>query len=229
MLSSHKLTVQKREKTGSRYAQRERAAGRLPAVLYGHGQAPVAISLDAKEALKYFHDGEKVFSLDLEGEEAGQTVMLKDLQFDYLGTNVVHVDLTRVDLNESIDANVPLHLHGQAVGLKEANTILVHPNTELYVRCTVATLPDEIVVEVGKLEAGEAIHAGELTLPEGVELLDDPDMVVAQINYVQEEELEEEGEAAAVDAEGAEEPELIGEKKEEEGAEPEEGAKDESA
>ncbi len=225
MISSHKLTVHKRERTGSRYSQRERAAGRLPAVLYGHGQAPVSISLDAKEALRFFHDGEKVFSIDLEGEQAGQTVMLKDLQFDYLGTNVVHVDLTRVDINESIEANVPVHFHGDAVGLKTANTILVHPTSELHVRCTVATLPDSIVAEIGGVEAGSALHAGQLQLPEGVELLTDPDAVVAQVNIVKEEVEEPEGEAAEVGAEGAAEPEVIGEKKADEG----EGGKDESA
>ena len=93
MLSSHSLTVHPRPKVGSRYAQRERAAGRLPAVVYGHGRDPLSVSLDARQALRFFHAGEKVFTVDIPGEEKGQTVILKELQFDYLGTNVVHVDM----------------------------------------------------------------------------------------------------------------------------------------
>ncbi|MBL8746792.1 MAG: 50S ribosomal protein L25, partial [Phycisphaerae bacterium] len=146
MVSAHTLKAQRRERLGSRYAKRDRSAGKLPAVLYGHGQPPVSIALEAKEALRYFHQGEKVFTIELSGEGKGQTVILKDLQFDYLGTNVVHVDLARVDLDEEITANVHVNLVGEAIGMKKAGAILTHPVTQIAIRCTVRTLPDHIDV-----------------------------------------------------------------------------------
>lgn len=213
MISSHTLTVHSREKLGSRYARRERAAGRLPAVLYGHGEQPVSISLDARQALRYFHSGEKVFTLDMPGESKGQTVILKDLQFDHLGTNVVHVDLARVDLNEEIEANVHIRLVGDAVGMKKANTILTHPTVTISIRCTVATLPDSIEVNIASLDVGESIHAREVSLPAGVSLLSDPEAVVAAVNTVKEEVVA--AEATAVEGEPAQ-PEVITERKKEE-------------
>ncbi len=214
MLSAHSLTVFPREKTGSRYARREREAGKLPGVLYGHGQNPVSISLDAREALKYFHQGEKVFTIDLSGESNAQTVMLKDLQFDYLGTNVVHVDLARVDLNEEIEATVTLRFIGEAIGMKKAGAIMTHPSVNIEVRCTVATLPDHIDVVVTDLDLGHSIHAHEITLPEGITLVSDPDVAVASISVAKAEEVT--AEAAAVEGEAAQ-PVVLTERKKDEG------------
>lgn len=214
MLSAHTLSVFPRERTGSRYARREREAGKLPGVLYGHGQNPVSISLDAREALKYFHQGEKVFTIDLAGESKAQTVMLKDLQFDYLGTNVVHVDLARVDLNEEIEATVTLRFVGEAVGMKKAGSIMTHPTVSIVVRCTVATLPDHIEVNVADLDLGHSIHAHEVPLPAGITLESDPDAAVASISLAKAEEVT--AEATAV-AEEAAQPEVITERKKEEG------------
>lgn len=211
MQTSHTLKAQKRQRIGSRYAARERAAGRLPAVVYGHGVDPVHISLDAKEALRYFHDGERVFGLALEGGSGEETVLLKDLQFDYLGTNIVHADLMRVDLNEQIEAHVHMKLVGEPVGLKTAGTILVHPLTALTVRCTVAALPDHIEVDVSGLKVGETMHAGQVKLPEGVELAMDEETVIASVSSVKAEE--ETGEAA--EAGESAQPEVITAKKEE--------------
>lgn len=209
MQTSHTLKALKRERIGSRYAARERAAGRLPAVIYGHGVDPLHVSLDAKEALRYFHDGERVFGLAVEGGKGDETVLLKDLQFDYLGNNVVHADLMRVDLNEVIEAHVHLNFVGEAVGLKSAGAIMTHPNTALTIKCTVAALPDHIDVDVAGLGVGQSLHAGEVTLPEGVELAMDADAVIASISMVK--EMEETGEAAGA-GEGAQ-PEVITEKK----------------
>lgn len=216
MLSAHTLKAQRRERLGSRYARRDRAKGGLPAVLYGHGQQPVAISLEAREALRYFHQGEKVFTIELSGESKGQTVILKDLQFDYLGTNVVHVDLARVDLDEKIVANVHLNLVGEAEGMKKAGAILTHPITQVSIHCTVRTLPDHLDVDVSNLDMNQQIKASEVKLPQGITLASDPDAIVAAISEVKEEVVV--AEAAAVEGAPAQ-PEVITAKKEvEEGA-----------
>ena len=217
MISSHTLSVFPRERTGSRYAQRDRAAGRLPAVLYGHGKQPMSISLDTKQALAFFHAGEKVFSINVEGEAKDQTVMLKDLQFDYMGNNLIHVDLARVDLNEEIIANIHVKIIGDAIGLKTAGAILTHPTIELSVRCTVATLPDYLEVDISELEVGQTTHAGQVIIPEGVTLLSDEDLAVAAISVTKVQEEPTEGEAEAVEGEAAS-PEVLSEKKDDAGA-----------
>lgn len=206
------LSAQKRERTGSRYAQRVRNAGGLPAVVYGHKEDPVSITLDAHETIGLITKGEKVFELDIEG--AKQHVLLKDLGYDYLGTNIIHADFARVDLNERVHTHAHLRFIGDAKGLKEAGAIMMHPTTELELDVLVSNIPDHIDVDVSEMGVGDVIHAGEVKLPlESMELLTDPDTIVAQIVMKAiEEETDEESE---VGAEGAE-PEVISEKKEEE-------------
>jgi large subunit ribosomal protein L25 len=211
MKVEHTLHVERRERVGSRYAKRERTAGKLPAVLYGHGQNPVALTLNAKEAVKLFQQGERVFNIDLAGE-GKQAVLLKDIQFDYLGTNLIHVDLARVDMNEVIDAHVQIRFVGEAPGLKRAGAIFTHPMPSLHIRCTVADLPDHVDVSVESLDLGGIIHAREVVLPKGITLAGDPDGIVAQISEAGTEVAT--GEAAAVEGTGAE-PEVIVKKKEE--------------
>lgn len=204
------LTAKPRERTGSRYASRVRQAGGLPAIVYGHGQDPLAISLDAKETLTHFSKGEKVFYLDLEG--TSETVLLKDLQYDYLGTNIVHADFARVDLDERVPVNVPIHLVGEAKGLKTPGAVLMHPAADIEIECRVANLPDYIEVDVSELEAHDSLIAGNIELPlPTMKLLSDPDAIVAQIVIQAEEKTEE-----AVEVEGEAQPEVISEKKDDE-------------
>lgn len=221
MKASHVLKASPRTRLGSRYARRDRAAGMLPAVVYGHGQNPVAVSLDAVQTLRYIHSGEKVFSLALEGH-GEETVILKDVQFDYLGTNVVHLDLARVDLNEVIETTIAVRLVGEAQGMKKAGNILTHPTSVLLVRCTVANLVDHVDVNISDLEVGQAIHAREVKLPTGLELAGDPDAIVAAVNVIKVQEETAGTEAAAVDASAG--PEVITAKKDKEG---EDAGKDE--
>jgi large subunit ribosomal protein L25 len=205
------LQAKKRERTGSRYSRRVREQGGLPAVVYGHGQGPVSITLDAKETLTLIRGGDRVYTLNIEGGET-ETVLLRDLQFDYLGTNVVHCDLSRVDLDERVHVRVKVHLVGEAPGLKKARTSMLTPITELELECTVTNLPEEIEVDVSHMDVGDIIHAGEITLPKDtMVLLTDPERVIA--NLSQQSELAETDESAEADAQAA--PEVITEKKEE--------------
>lgn len=213
--SSPILEAKRRERTGSRYCRRIREAGGLPAVMYGHGEEPVSITLDAHDTLAHIHKGEKVFELSLDG--AKQHVLLKDLQYDHLGTIVVHADLARVSLTDRVNVTVPLRFVGEAKGLKRAGAVMMHPVTEIELNVLVTNLPDHIDVDMSDLDVGHALHAGDVKLPlETMKLLSDEDAVVAQIVIKAE---QEEGEEAEVSAEGAQ-PELVGEKKgEEEGQE----------
>ena len=216
MRATHTLTVERRERMGSRYSKRARAAGKLPCVLYGQEREPAHLLLDAKEAIRFFESGERVFTIST--GDAEQTVLLKDLQFDYLGTDVIHCDLIRVDLSQEVEQNVPLHLEGEAKGSKVAGAVLVQKITEVPVKCAVSAIPEELTLDISELDAGGSIALGAVGLPEGVELNGDPESVAVIINVVAEEEVE--GEGASVEAEA--EPELVG------GEEGESGADDES-
>jgi large subunit ribosomal protein L25 len=209
------LTATPREKTGSRYAARVREAGGLPAVVYGHGEPPMAVTVDAKETIRLLRKGEKIFQLRLEGVDTPQNVLVKELQFDHLGTDVVHADFARVDLEERVDVRVPVHLVGEARGLKKVGSILMHPTNEVEIECKLANMPSFIEVDISELDANEAIHAGDITLPLPTMVLrTDPASVIAQI-VIQAEEAETDEETTV---EGAAEPEVITEKKEEDEA-----------
>lgn len=208
------LKAETRARIGSRYAQRDRSKGRLPAIVYGHGREPLPISLDAHEALGHIHKGEKVFRLDFPGHAQAdemQMVLLKDLQFDYLGTNIVHCDFARVDLNERVRTKVHISLVGEAVGLKQAGAILMHPATEIEIECRVVDMPDAIEVSINTLDLGQSITAGDVKLPTpDMKLITDVHAVVAQVVMAATLKTDE---ASTVAAEGAATPEVITAKK----------------
>lgn len=205
------LAVEKRDRTGSRYAQRARQAGKLPAVVYGHKEEPVSVALDSKDALSHIMKGEKVFEFDMDG--AKQHVILKDLGYDYLGNNIIHADFARVDLNERVDVKAHLKFVGDAKGLNTVGALMMHPNTEIELNCVVTNLPDSIEVDVSEMEVGDVIHASDVKLPlDTMKLVTDDDAIVAQI-VLKALSTDDDGEASEVSAEGAE-PEVITEKKE---------------
>jgi large subunit ribosomal protein L25 len=214
------LTAKKRERLGSRYASRVREQGGLPAIVYGRKEEPVPVSIDAHDALGHISKGEKVFRLQLDGQGSEpQIVLLKDVQFDYLGTRVVHADFARVSLTDRVTVKVPVHLIGEAKGLKTAGAILMHPTNEIEVECTVTEIPDFIEVNISDLDVDHAITAGDVKLPTPtMKLKTDPHAMLAQI-VIQQEIVEAKAEAGAVEG-GPAEPEVItAKKKEEEGAE----------
>lgn len=205
------LNAKLRDRVGSRYAKRIRETGGLPAVVYGHKEEPQPVVLEAREALRHISKGEKVFSMQIDGKQ--QYVLLKDLGYDYLGTNVIHADFARVDLNERVDTHAPLKFVGEPIGLKKAGALMMHPVTELALNCLVTNLPDQIEVDVSGLDVGDVIHAGEIKLPvKTMKLLTDPDTVVVQIIVVKAQD--ETAEAATVS--GAAAPQVAGDKKKEE-------------
>lgn len=210
------LTAEKRDRLGTRYARRIRAAGKLPAVMYGHGKDPLAITVEGKDTLSHLEAGQRVFKVDVEGAE--ETCIVKDLQFGYLGTDVIHIDLGRIDLKEEVTTNVALHFTGTPVGLKEEGAILRTVADAISVRCKAGDIPSEgITVDISELEANAMMTAGEISLPPGLVLAADPESAICRVAIVAEEVTEEVPEELV---EG--EPEIIGEKTEEPEAEAEE-------
>jgi large subunit ribosomal protein L25 len=206
------LAARTRDRIGSRYAKRLRERGALPAIVYGHGQDPLSVEFDAHEANLHFAKGERVFVLAMEGAK-NEFVLLQDLQFDHLGTEIIHADFRRVDLAERVHVTVPLEFVGNAKGLKVAGAVLTHPVTELELECAVTNLPDVLEVDISDLGVDEMITAGQIPLPkETMKLLTPPDTRVVSI-FVKA-EVEDSGEGSAVD--GGSSPVVITEKKKEE-------------
>ncbi|MGH7133687.1 MAG: 50S ribosomal protein L25 [Phycisphaerales bacterium] len=206
------LKATPREKPGSRYAKRAREQGLLPAVIYGHKREPVSVNLTALDAIPHLEQGEKVFRVDIAGAQmdANEVMLLKELQFDYLGDTIVHADFARVSLDERVKAKVHVNLTGEAKGLKNAGAILIHPTSEIEIECRVRDLPEFITVNVADLELDQVITAAQVKLPGAdMKLITDGHAIVAQIVEQKEEVV---AEAAVVAAEGDAAPEVIGEK-----------------
>lgn len=205
------LKADKRERLGSRYSQRLREQGGLPAIVYGHKATPVPVTLDSHSALTMIYKGEKVFKLEVDGESSDQVVLLKDVQFDYLGTDIIHCDFARVDLNERINTKVSINLLGEAVGMSAAGAVLMHPTMEIEIECLVTELPDKLDVDITNLELGSALSAGDVNLPsESMKLITDTNAIVAQIIISG---AAKSSEAEEVEGDEAATPEVIAEKK----------------
>ena len=209
------IPAEVRERTGSRYARRLRAAGRLPAVIYGHNEAPVHVSVDEKQVMTHLRHGVHVVEVHVDGESP-ETCLVKDLQYGYLGDNVVHVDFARVNLQEEVQVHVHLDFVGTAPEMHHANAIFNQEHPELLIRCKVQDIPEDIKVDVTLME-GLTLMAGQIPLPAGIELADDPNKLVASIEFVR--QVAAVGEEAEVAIEGEAEPEVISEGEEAEKAE----------
>jgi large subunit ribosomal protein L25 len=193
------INAAKRERLGSRYAQRLRKSGQLPAVIYGHGADPVSVSIEEKATLAHLHHGQHVFNVSIEGG-ATETCLVKDLQFGYLGDNVIHVDLARVDLDEKVKVRVHLDLVGELQNATLAGAIVVHDHSEIEVECAVRDIPESIRVELDTYK--QSITVGELVMPEGVVAITPEKTMIIHVQIAAEED-EEEGapaEDAAADA-----------------------------
>ena len=205
------LEAKSRERVGSRYSRRVREAGGLPAVVYGHKLDPVSIALNHKLAINLIEGGDRVFRVAID-EADPQLVLIKALQFDYLGTNVVHADFARVDMDEKVKSRVAIRFTGDAKGLAAAGAMMMHPNTEVEIECAIRDLPDTIDVDVSDMDVDETLAASDIKMPgDSIKLMSDPHAVVAQVRISKgavsgddaegEEGVEGEGEAA-VEGEG---------------------------
>ncbi len=204
------LDAKKRERFGSRFAQRERAAGLLPAVIYGHGAAPLSVTINEKAMLTALKHGSHVVNVRVEGG-ATDTCLVKDLQFGYLGDNVIHVDLARVNLDEVVTVNVAMHFVGTPEAAKKAGNIVTHDLAQLEVKCKVRDIPEEIRIDLSVLMHGTTLTVGEVKLPAGVTPALPADYIICRVTTV----LEEVAVGEAATAEAAVQPEVIKEKKEE--------------
>jgi large subunit ribosomal protein L25 len=206
---------QKNKGTGTRVARRLRAQGRVPAIVYGHKQAPQTITISRDDVWKLIK--KSVHLAELKFGDATEMVLVRDVQWDHLGKEIIHLDFARVSADESIETEVRLELHGTPVGVAAGGIleVLVH---SVEITCRAGSIPDFIRAEVSGLEVGGGLHVRDLVLPEGVVVNADADQLLAHV--VLRAVAPEPAPAAA--EEGGAEPELIGRKAEDKDKEKEE-------
>jgi len=183
-MSETALVVESRASTGKGAARKLRAAGRIPAVLYGQGKASLPLTIDPRALEKVLRSGGANALLDLTVEgrpELGSPVALvKELQRHPIRGTIVHADLYQVDLTRTVEVEVPVHLVGKAKGL-DFGGILEHSLREIALECLPRSIPAAIEVDITNMELGDVIHVRDLVLPAGVSLLTDPDLGVVHV------------------------------------------------
>jgi len=192
---------EKNKGTGSRVARRLRKQGRVPAIIYGHKQAPVPIALTREAVWEMIKKSTHLAELSFNGST--ETVLVRDVQWDHLGKEIIHLDFARVSADESIETEVRLDVRGVAAGIAEGGLleILVH---ELQVTCRANAIPEALRVDVSHLALNQAIHVKDLTLPEGVKVENDPELLLMHVVTRAPEATE-----TAAPAEGTTQPEVI--------------------
>ena len=196
-----------RSELGTRKARVLRKQGLIPAVIYGHGKDCLSVTLNEHDFNLAMHHGERLLEVDLEGKT--ENVLIKDVQYDTYGQVVLHVDLTRVNLDERVEVTVPIVLRGTPAGSADGG-VLQQSAAEARIECVVTGIPEDVRLQVNDLNVGDSLTMADLELPEGATLLDEPDTTICTVIVIAEEE-----EAPAEEEQGAAEPEVIGEKKEE--------------
>lgn len=201
------VTAEARQERGKRRARRLRQAGRVPAVVYGHKQDTIPLTVDRDAMWDVVRHGTRVVDLQLNGQS--EKCLVKEIQWDTFGKEIIHVDFTRVSADERVRLSVPIQLRGQAPGVSGGG-ILEQPLHEIEIECLALEIPEAIRVNIHELQVDQAILVKDLKLPAGVTTDMEPEAIVVQIVKPQE-EVEEE----ALAAEGPAEPEVISRKAEE--------------
>jgi large subunit ribosomal protein L25 len=201
------LTVERRRDQGKHAAKRLRKAGRVPAVLYGHGQENVHLTVPVEQIDAALRHHSRVVQL---AGEISEQALIRELQWDVYGLKVLHIDFARVSSDEKVRVTVAIELRGEAPGVREGGAIDHHLH-EVEIECLVAAIPEKLLVSINQLNVGDALKVSDLELPPNTKIFAEPDEIVVQCieRAAEEEELQP---AAAAPGE----PEVIGRKPSEE-------------
>jgi large subunit ribosomal protein L25 len=205
---AEQMVVELRNQGGKLDNRRLRRSGKIPAVLYGHGQENVCLAVSSDVLSIALRHGSRL--VDLTGAVT-ESAFIRDMQWDTWGTHVLHVDFTRISADEVVEVTVTIELRGEAPGVRSGGVVtqLIH---DVELACPAGTIPEKLQVNINHLNLDESITLAAIKLPEGAKLLvEDLEDVVVECKVPQ--ELPDEMAAEAV----AGEPEVIGAKKEEEG------------
>jgi len=214
------LTIKRREGAGKAFAKRLRREGAVPGVLYD-GKKAESVTVDPKAVLRMIHGREgttQLLTLRFDGDGGNGTRMaiIRQLQFDPVTENLLHVDLQEVAADRAITVQVAVRAVGEAAGVKEQKGILNLVLHELTVSCLPTVIPERIDADVSALMIGDVLTVAELRAPEGVKIVNDPGQAVATVAPPMAEEV---AATAAPAAAAVTEPEVLTERKPKEGEE----------
>jgi len=212
------LKGERRSGAGTRLSRALRASGRVPAVVYGHGETPETLSLDLHEVVVGLGHGARTFEVEIGGQK--NQFLIKEVQYDHMDETPIHLDLTRVDMNERVTVRVGIELRGTPKGAADGGTLEQH-HADIEVECLVSQIPETLHPFVTELGVGDSLLVKDIEFPEGVTPTLDPEERVASVRaqIVEAEESTDEGEAGDSD-----EPERIGRvRKDDEGGEGDKG------
>jgi large subunit ribosomal protein L25 len=195
MADDNKLVAETRDSFGKGAARKIRAAGKIPAVIYGHGTDPVHVTLPGHQVGLILRKANQVLDLDISGKS--QLALVKDVQKDPVRQIIEHLDLIVVRKGEKVTIDVPVHVEGETV---PGTTAALDANT-ISLEAEATNIPERVVVVVEGLEAGTQILAKDLKLPEGSTLISDPDTLVINVTADTEQDLGEETAEVAADDE----------------------------
>ena len=221
--TTEKNTVEAKARAASdkNAARRLRTTGLIPAVLYGAGKQPRSIAVDPKQINRILHSEaghNTIFDVVLDGEQT--KAMVVDWQNDPIKDHLLHVDLKRIAMDKKMRLSVPVHVKGEAVGVKTEGGILDIVMREVEIECLPADIPAYINVDVSHLAYGHGIRVSDLPKSDKVKYLNDPDLTIVHVTAVKEEVVATPDAAAADAAAAPAEPEVIkkGKQETEEGA-----------
>jgi len=184
MVETLVIKAEKRQGAGTRAARKLRRQGLVPAVIYGHQKEPVAIQLNYHDVALEIQHRHLLLEVELDGER--EKLLVKEVQYDHMYEKIIHVDLTRVSMDERVRVTVPVELRGSAAGTVDGG-VLEQALSEVQLECPVTSIPENIRVTITGLQVGEALLAKDIELPPGSQLLTDPATVVAALRMLAEE------------------------------------------
>ena len=205
------LTVERRSTRGKNEARRQRAAGKIPAVVYGAGRDTVPITVEVRSLSDAFRGGageNAIFLLKLQGSDETRHAMIRDLQRDPVSRRPVHLDFVRVLMDTKIRVKVPVEVVGIAKGVKTDAGILDFVTREIEIECLPVDIPEHLPVDVTELAIGDAVRLSEVKAPEGVAIVDDLEKVIVHVAHPAHEEVPVVVEAEVAAAEPVE-PEVL--------------------
>jgi large subunit ribosomal protein L25 len=211
-MEKRELVIRHRQGVGKGNARRLRRAGQVPAILYG-GAAPVNVAVAPRDIYRLIHGHEgstQLLSVAFEGTSDSRMAIIRDLQYDPVSEDLIHVDLQEVAMDRAIQVTVAVRHVGDAVGVRENQGILEMILREVQVSCLPGNIPEQLDADVTNLRIGDVLTVKDLRAPEGVRVLNDPNQAIATVAPPA---VEEAAAAAAPAATGAAEPEVLTERK----------------
>jgi large subunit ribosomal protein L25 len=179
-MAETKLKAELRTETGKGPAHRLRAAGRVPATLYGHGMEPVSLSVSGQDLIHLFHQAGQNALVDLQVDGTEHLAIARDVQRDHLHGRYIHLDFLAIRRDEKIKVSVQVFEVGESVGVEEGG-VVEHHLREIELECLPADVPERIEVDITQMRIGDMVHVGEIPPPEGSTFLSDPETPVLSI------------------------------------------------